>query len=317
MSALGRSTLFLVFILFSLSSCSQDSDDEGKSPYEYSDWLSNSKVKIKKYASGIKGHQSAAVYGDYAFFVTDKRNHIYVYDLKGKKYLSDITLPAGSGKDFLGYTLYHSNQSTFGTERYDSSDEFPLLYISQRARKDRRCFVEAYRIQADWDDATSQYTSFSAELVQTIYFPAMTTENALGNVNMAIDPESGEMYTYSRNNNSGEENSGVCKISRFDLPDSHEPEVYLEDSDIKDSFYIDSSAINMQGGCIKDGILYIGRGFSSVGYIYLYAIDLNLRAEVARIDLLARLIHWEPEGCFFYNGCVMLSTVGSIWKFVK
>lgn len=306
--------LSLVLFFFS---CQKDDVDDDNNLYAYNDWLNNSKVKIKRYASGIKAHQSAATYGDYAVFVTDRHTHFYFYNLKEKKYIFDLPMKAGSGSDYRGQTLYHSNQSTFGPYRYAEDDDFPLLYISQHAREDLRHFIEVFRIQAEWDDSLNEYSKFSASLVQTIYLPPMTNENALGNTNMAIDTVSRQMYVYSRNNNGGQDNTGICKISCFDLPDPDEETVYLYDSDIKTSFYIESSAINMQGGCIQDGILYIGRGMYSAGYIYLYAINLELEAEVARVDILAKLHHWEPEGCFFYDGCVMLSASGGIWQFVK
>lgn len=317
----NNSNILLPFLLCVVAllifSCSKDEDDEDGSDYAYNDWLSYSKVKIKRYASGIKAHQSTAAYGDYAVFVTDRHTHFYFYNLKEKKYVFDLRMKTGSGSDYRGNTLYHSNQSSFGPDKYTEEDDFPLLYISQHAREDLRHFAEVFRIQAEWDDSLQEYKSFKANLVQTIYFPPMTNENSLGNINLAIDTLNRQMYTYSRNNNSGQENSGVCKITCFDLPESHTGDVYLEDSDIKSSFYIDSSAVNMQGGCIQDGILYIGRGMYSAGYIYLYAVNLEMEAEVARIDILSKLHHWEPEGCFFYNGCVMLSTTGGIWQFLK
>lgn len=310
--------LFMSLLSLVLASCSKGEDEFVENTlYPYNDWLSNSKVKISKYASGIRAHQSAAAYGDYAFFVTDKHTHFYMYNLKTKAYVYNLTYKGAGGTDFLGYTLYHCNQSSFGTDFYEEGDPFPLLYVSQHAKEDRRYFVEGYRILPVWNDSIGEYSSFKVELVHTIYFPPMSTENALGNINMAIDAENKQMYTYSRNNIGGEENSWVCKISQFDIPDIHQKVVYLEDSDIKRSFYIDSSAVNMQGGCIKDGILYIGRGYYSAGYIYLYAVNLDMEAEVARIDILSKLHHWEPEGCFFYNNHVMLSATGGIYEFLK
>ena len=306
-----------LIVLLSFTSCSKDDDNPDQSQYAYSDWLNAPKVRITNYAKGIKGHQSAAVYGDYAVFVTDHRSCIYIYNLKEKKYIGNIKMPYGSGTDYQGYTLYHSNQSSFGVEKYDEKDYFPLLYISQHAREDRRHFIEVFRIQCERDTELNELTAFKVSPVQTIYLPAMTNENALGNTNMAIDTLTHQMYVYSRNNNSGEENSGICKISCFDLPDASQQTVYLNDEDIKSSFYIDSSAANMQGGCVQDSILYIGRGRAGVNYIYLYAVDLRRQAIVAQIDLLKRNHRWEPEGCFFYEGCVMLSASGGIWKFEK
>lgn len=269
---------------------------------------------IERFASNSKYHQSAASYGDYAFLVTDRHTHFYMYNLKTKSLIYDLTYPSGTGKDFLGQTLYHCNQSTFGSQIYEDGDPFPLLYISQHAKADKRYFVEAYRILPVWDDEKGEYTSFEVELVQTIYFPSMTNENALGNINMAIDTETNEMYTYSRNNNSGQDNSGKCMISCFDLPDVHESEVYLNDSDIKSSFYLGCTAVYMQGGCIHDRTLYIAQGAKSVGYIYLNIVDLNSQQLETRLNLLNAGFTWEPEGCFIFDEDILLGANTYLYK---
>lgn len=272
--------------------------------------------KIERFSNNSKYHQSAAAYRDYAFFVTDKHTHFYMYNLKTKTMIYDLTYTTGNGIDFLGHTLYHCNQATFGNQFYEDGDPFPLLYVSQHAKGDKRYFVEAYRIFPKWDTSKNEYTSFSIELVQTIYFPPMNNENALGNINMAIDVETNEMYTYSRNNNAGQENTRKCMISCFDLPDVHEPEVFLNDSDIKFSFYSGCSAVYMQGGCIHNRTLYIAQGAKSVGYIYLNIVDLDQRKMVERLDFLDIGFTLEPEGCFFYDGNLIFGAANNLYLLV-
>ena len=225
-------------------------------------------------------HQSAASYGDYAFFVTKGRSKICMYNLAKKRKNFALSLVGQDGN------IFHSNQSSFGVEKYEPVDFFPLLYICQRPKTDKRCFMEVYRILPLYDEEMSDYDSFYVDLVQTIYFPAMSRENSLGNVNCAIDPSGKYMYTYSRNNNSADDNYGQCMVSKFIVPDLDADSVVLEDSDILSSFMIECSAINMQGGCIHDGMLYIGQGYSSAGYIYLNVIDLEKQKLVKRYDLM-------------------------------
>lgn len=277
----------------------------------YRDWTSSDAITIKKYASLGFSHQSAAAYGDYAFFVTNGRSKILLYNLSTKSSLFTLGLKSVSG------TTYHCNQSTFGVEKYEENDYFPLLYVSQRAKSDGRCFIEAYRIFPLYNEEVTEYESFYVELVQTIYLPKLTQENSLGNANCVIDVSSRTMYTYSRNNNTQDDNYGKCKISQFAIPDVHSNTVLLQDDDILSSFMIDASAVNMQGGCIKDGILYIGQGYSSAGYIYLNIVDLERQELVRRIDLQANKVNWEPEGCFFYDGSVMLAYTGAIYRIDK
>ena len=277
----------------------------------YEDWNTESPIKISQFCSLGFSHQSAAVYEDYALFVTNGRARMCLYSLKKKEQLYTLVLK----KENEG--IYHCNQSSFGVEKFDSSDFFPLLYISQRAKSDGRCFVEAYRIIPWYNEGKTEFESFTVELVQTIYLPKMSYENSLGNANCAFDASSKMMYFYSRNNNKMEDNYGQCKITAFDIPSIHDDMIVLEDEDIRTSFMIDVPAFNMQGGCIQDGVLYIGQGSSSVGYILLNIIDLERQILVTRLDLQAYHVNWEPEGCFFYGGCVMLAHTSAICKIEK
>lgn len=266
------------------------------------------KVTVTTYANlGFK-HQSAAVYGDYAFFVRVGRSEIRLFDMVAKRRIYSF-LPKAESND-----IYHSNQSTFGTEKYEPGDYFPLLYISQRARSENRCLTEVYRIVPLFNADSTALIAFRAELVQEIFFPPMTAENSMGNVNCVIDPWTGKMYTYSRNNDSKGANYLQCRISRFSVPDIHLREVYLEDADIENSFPIDARATNMQGGCIVDGRLYIGQGYPYANYVYLNVVDLHEERLVKRYDLLAKGVDWEPEGCFYYDGNVMLAHTDGICR---
>ncbi|MBO7617625.1 MAG: hypothetical protein J6T22_10500 [Bacteroidales bacterium] len=260
---------------------------------------------VTPYAELEYKHQSAAVYGDYVFFVKDGREAIRMYDLVKKDKVYTFSFKREDSK------IYHCNQSSFGIDRYDSSDLFPLLYISQRARSEKRCFTEVFRIIPQFN-SDSLLVAFKAEKVQEIFFPPMSMENSMGNVNCVIDPQTGKMYTYSRNNDSNDDNFRQCRISQFTIPDIQQTEVILEDDDIESSFMIGVDAANMQGGCIIDGHLYIGQGYPSVKYIYLNVVDLLQGKLIRRYNLLDNGVDWEPEGCFFYDGGVMLSHTKSI-----
>lgn len=162
--------------------------------------------EISLYAHNSKSNQSAAIYGDYVFLISQGRGLIHIYNIRNKSLVNTIKLPVSDENSYYGNDLYHSNQATFGTEFYAFDDPFPLLYISQRARSDLRCFVEVFRIIPEYNEKGDAYKSIDAFLVQTIYFPPMTKENSLGNVNCAIDREKNLIYTYSRNNNKTDDN---------------------------------------------------------------------------------------------------------------
>ena len=330
MVGLRYELLLLSCFIVSTASCSKPTDDNFMEPFEVApdtteifynpevDPLTDPQgldldgvIEVSLYAElGFK-HQSVAVCGDYGFFVKEGRGGIRMYDLVNKTEVHSLSLKGESGK------VYHCNQSTFGVEKYDPSDYFPPLYISQRARSERRCFTEVFRIIPLFNSDSTAFLAFRAEKVQEIFFPPMSTENSLGNVNCVIDSEFGWMYTYSRNNDASDDNYLKCKISRFSIPDIHQPEVFLQDSDIKSSFILDVEATNMQGGCIVDGRLYIGQGYPAVRYIYLNVVDIKEQKLVKRYDLLANGVDWEPEGCFYYDGNVMLSHTDGISRIME
>ena len=71
----------------------------------------------------------------------------------------------------------------------------------------------------------------------------------------------------------------------------------------------------MQGGAYNDGLLYIGRGKASAGYINLYVIDLANRKLWFMVDLLNHGFSLEPEGAYFYKDDLYIGASRSIFKF--
>ena len=142
------------------------------------DYADFDELSVTLFASNSVNHQSAAVHNDYCIMITDTRSFIYLYNLAEKRMACSLALPPGEGKDFMGYTLFHCNQSTFGVDYYDENDYFPLLYISQRAGNDQRCFMEVYRICPTSNEAGTDFSSIAVELVQTIFFPPISMSTA-------------------------------------------------------------------------------------------------------------------------------------------
>lgn len=271
-------------------------------------------IVVSHFANNGRNHQSAAAYGDYAFFVPDRRSALYCYNLKTKRVICTKIFEAVNERTSGDYILYHCNQMTFGPDFFDEKDPFPLLYISQRARDDRRCILEVYRLKPEWSESESEYSSLDAELVQMIYFPVESKYNALGRVNCVMDSSNRVMYTYSYSTISGDPDRTLCRLSSFAIPDKSQPEVVLNDDAILESHKYDYKATNSQGACIHNDRLFITQGYASFG-IYLNVFDLKKKKLLTRVDLLANGITWEPEGCFVYNGNIMVSTGCNIWEF--
>ena len=266
---------------------------------------------IDQISSDGIAHQSAACYGDYAFFISNKMINVMVYNMRtGTKIFTLKQDPLGTG------TIYHCNQACFGTQKYSEEDYFPLLYISQHQNKSNRSFIQVFRVLPTSAGYGQEYTAFAFEKIQTIYFPVLTDENSLGNVNAVIDTDNRFIYTYSRNNNSSAENYGKCKISKFILPDALESTSFtLSDNDILDSYFINTGAFNMQGGAYYNGLLYIGRGAQTAGYIDLYVIDLANRKLWFMVDLLHNAFPYEPEGAYIYKDDLYIGASSRIFKF--
>ena len=281
-------------------------DTGSDSDTDYYNWEELGNITVSKFTSFDIRHQSAASYGDYVFFISKGRSNIILYDLKSKNIVYDLKMKREDE------SVYHCNQSCFGKNKYDEEDPFPLLYISQRSQSDQRCFIEVFRILPVWDRRERSYTSFTVSLVQTIYLPAMSYDNSLGNANCIIDPSNDIMYTYSRNNDPSADNYRRCRISSFDIPDEKTNRVVLSNQDIQSSFELDCDAYTMQGGCVQDGYMYISQGYYNAGFIYLNIIDVKNGLLVYRIDLISLGVLWEPEGVFSYNNRVMVSHTSGI-----
>lgn len=192
----------LTLYLFLSPSCSPEIPFYNLNEDPLSDeFIGFSLLSVESFSNNSISQQSSAVYNDYCIMIADKRKQVGLYNLKTKKLLCSMSFEPAEGYDYQGYVLYHCNQASFGTDFFDNDDPFPLLYISQRARTDHRCFVEVFRVLPTKSDEESDYSAFTMTLVQTIFFPVMSAHNCMGNVNCVIDQEEQLFYTYSRNNN--------------------------------------------------------------------------------------------------------------------
>ena len=261
------------------------------------------------YARNCPVHQSSACYGDYLVMVPRMVSSMSLYNLKSKELLCTLEMQPWTERRG-GRDVFHANNSSFGLQKFNESDPFPLLYVSHRENNDRRGVLQVYRVlPLKSKNDSLDYDSLNVSLVQTIYYPRMTDENALGSPWTVIDQENNCMYTYSRNNRKTAANKGKCRISKFNIPSVGErSEVYLSDEDILDSYEVDFKALRSQGACIHNGKMYIAQGISPKTYLWLRVIDLNEKKLVNTIDLKEAGFPTEPEGCFIFENHIMLST---------
>lgn len=260
------------------------------------------------YSKNSMSAQSADCYGDYLVLVTKYESKIGLYNLKHKRFC--FVFHREPKMEMIGkLDVYHANNSSFGTHRYIESDSFPLLYVSNRCNNDKRGVLDVFRIVPMKSKGAEDYDSLLVQQVQTIYFPMATDKNALGSPWAVVDREENCIYTYSRINRSKAPNKGVCRISKFSIPSIGETnEVYLSDEDILDSYEVEFKAPLSQGACIHRGGMYIAQGIPSLNNLWLRVIDLKQQKLVKNYDLTKAGFTKEPEGCFIYNGHLMLAT---------
>ena len=277
----------------------------------------NNGYSFVQYATNNQGGQSSACYGDYLFTVANNMARIVCYNLKTKTLLYTLTDFTGSGVVVPSDGTWHCNQSSFSTKRYDENDMFPVLYVSQQndgGDGTGRCTIVGLRIIPTL--VNDEISTFTVSLVQEVKLPVMTDVNCLGNVNIAFDTELGYMWGYGRNNNSQATNYWKAMIVKFAIPELFDGNgdpvtlVELSDADILDSFPEEFSMYNAQGGFVKYGKLFILQGTSQM---YLRVIDLYLqKKQVSLVDMTASAgIDFEMEGCWTYNGKVMMAGTGA------
>lgn len=258
------------------------------------------------FMTSVATHQSAACYGDYMVSFTDKMATIRLYNLKTKTLLATVSQSALD-------SLHHCNQSFFGNQFYQSGDAFPLVYITVNNNGSvAGGYLEAYRIVPTM--GSTDYSSFTITLVQTITLPLMSDSNALGNANFAFDERSGFLYTYSRNNRSAADNYLRLRITKWSMPKLSQGNVVFSDNDILDSWETGTIAENNQGAAIKNHLLFIFRGGGGLGYVYVQVFDLTEKSTVAIIDLYKDGFTMEPEGVFFW-GNTLCTTNTTIYRF--
>ena len=258
--------------------------------------------------------QSAACYGDYLVQVKKYVSMMSLYNLRTKKSLCVCELQPW--KELRGsMDIYHANNCSFGLQKFKESDVFPLLYVSHRENNSKRGVLQVFRIQpVKSSNEKTDYDSLIISLVQTVYFPRMTDDNALGSPWTVIDKDHNCMYTYSRNNRKSATNKGICRISKFKIPAiGDSAEVFLNDNDILDSYEVTFKAPLAQGACIYKGLMYIAQGKPNK-YVWLRIIDLEKRKLVRSINLKEEGFPSEPEGCFIYRNHLMISTGKRIFK---
>ena len=206
--------------------------------------------------------QGFAIHGRYGFSMHDKGQCVII-DMRRREFVSTYVMEGNTG---------HCNNASFGVERYSSSSEFPLLYVTE-CRGERACYV---------NDVTLE----GSRLVQTIYYDG---EEITGPADWAVDARNRRIYLYCT--------IGTLRwLKVFPLPalaDSDaRGEVHLKPSDAIASMPA-GEITNPQGSHIYGRYIFLPEGIPPRP-TRLHTTDIVTARTLAPIDLSD--LGLEPEG---------------------
>ena len=277
----------------------------------------------------ITGGQDGAIFGN-ELFRFDHRGNCTVHDLTELKEgeITSLTPVAQFALDRAEDIAPHCNTVAFGTEYFEASDEFPLLYCNiynnyKNCEDDLRGTCCVYRLQRTPD-------GFSSTLVQLIrvgfvndpmLWRAYEDRDGVRPFgNFVIDCDGGYCYAYVMRN----EELGT-RYFRFPLPSVKDGVIdprfgvkcaVLRACDVLDSFDCEYHRY------IQGGIMYRGKIYSSEGFTdneknrpAIRVIDTVEKRQEEYCDLLSIGYNKEPEMIDFYRGrCLYSDAHGSLYE---
>lgn len=240
--------------------------------------------------------EGAALYGDYLFHATAK-NAIHIYDIRQKKYLTMLNM--GS--------MGHADTMSFGIQRVEETDEFPVLYVSgsQSNTPGNGGDIYVYRIVRSIDESGSE--KWQGALIQHITTPDVAVIGSFPDV--VIDQDNRIMwvmgwltaYEYNHEDGSGCSN---C-FSKYNIPDIRDGtldakgvyQLTLKEEERLSYFMIYDIHAITQGLCYFNGKIICPYGNSFKG---IDVIDVTKERLVYHVNLRGSRIG-EPEAAVIYN----------------
>lgn len=240
--------------------------------------------------------QGMAIYNGFAFGLL-KEGGCIVYDLENSAIVGQFVLPVS------GSTM-HCNSADFSNEFYDSSDDFPLLYVSgTNGPNDSKCYV--FRVTIN--DAT---------LIQTIEFDNQDGDYT-GSFDWIVDCNLyGATSDYRKIMTWGNGANGTHPVKVFDLPGINETYVTLSSNDILREFVLedympaDERISVYQGHTMYGDYLMLVDGAWQNNKIHFF--DRLTMEYIGRL-YSKTLMPYEFEDVCVYDGklyCYMLSANG-------
>ena len=267
--------------------------------------------------ANISCGQDGAIYNG-LLFRFDGKGNCNVHDLDNLK-----SAAGESAQVYASFTLDradeitpHSNSVCFGRERFDESDEFPLLYTNIYNNYDGKGGDELWGVCAVYR-LMRKGNNFNSTLVQLIeigfsHDSELWTSHTTGRDkrpfgNFLVDSASDSYYAFVMR-----DVPHKTRFFRFDLPSLKDgkydytynvKKVRLKSSDIIELFDVDYSNF-LQGACVYDGCIYSVEGGTrnENNPAALKVIDLYSKEIVASVKLGDYGMDLEPEFIDYYRG---------------
>ena len=248
--------------------------------------------------SVTSGYGDAACYNDLIFQFIHGNQYVYVHDASNGTLIQTIMMP---NPDSSGY---HNNSVSFGSEKYDINDTYPLLYASQESSAQNKCIV--YRI-------TGSRGSYEMTVVQTITYPT-NAQTGINYHNCYIDTKNNYLLLGGLVNSPYSAMDGnILQYMAFDLPTLSDGDITLQMSDVLFKSRQFTNMPTTQGGFCKNGYLYQVFGVSGSKLLMIYDIK---NSRYCYVYDLAEVYDHEPEGAFDYNNAIhVVFNGGRVYKF--
>ena len=261
------------------------------------------KEKYETYMS-ISGTQGSTIYGNYFIQGFAENAKINIYNLETKTLVQEVTLPT------FGNTRFHANTISFSGTKYDSGDDFPLLYIcAGYVNTNNPTVSEVYVVRIIGESG-----SYTTELIQTINLAFSTWTE------FVCDPVRNRAWING---------SGIAKYICVAIPDITESEVTIDaNTTIIDKFDTKSFVLGTTTKSIGQGrffyhnrVYYVSGvpGYAGEGVEALYVVVDNVLTHCteAVVPLMNFGLTGEPEGCFIWKDEFYVAYQSSIVKLIQ
>ena len=246
---------------------------------------------IGNLSAGVSSRQGGAIYGDYLFQFHNTLQTIVVYNLKSGKNVQTLNLTPISN--------HHAGSGGFSNEFYDSTDQFPILYISSMYENR----IYGYRISG------TEEGNWTIETVRTITLDI----EGLFIPNITVDRENNMIVAFGYTKNSWSDSSNnLSVITSFVLPALSSGDITITTADCSDMRKIPFIYAE-QGAFARLGKLYLSYG-NTVSKCGMFVIDYIAGIAVSHAPF-EPLGNFEPEAFALYNGnIIMTDQNGKIYK---